>query len=362
MPGFYSNSSNESNSSYPAICSSSSSRRSDVHQNLLITLACSELSDVSINERIYPAIGAPLGTGAAFSVERKEAKGEKLVAVKHVLKRDDRPNDNSTPVPDSKAILDAVLLELRVLLHLNSLQHRNVVRLLAYGWDEGPLPYLVLEYADLGSLRQFLQASPQSWEEKHRTVVGLASALEMLHACEVIHGDIKLENILVFSSRKRGFDAKLADFGLSCSTALGRKEYHGTKLVNAPEIRTGRRGGVPFGDIIAYEKADVYSYGLAVWEILNDGGRYYHSPSIGIAASEYEFVEAERFLAELDLKKGEITCQAADFIRSLEIPPEMRDQMDTALKLALVRDPEERCDIREFRLVLDSSEEYVCPC
>ncbi|KAK8050542.1 hypothetical protein PG994_012272 [Apiospora phragmitis] len=233
-----------------------------------------------------------------------------------------------------------------------------LVRLLAYGWDEGPLPYLVLEYADLGSLREFLQANLQSWEEKNRLAVGLASALEMLHACEVIHGDIKLENILAFSSSKRGFDAKLADFGLSCFTALGSRDFRGTHLVSAPEVRTGK---APIGDIVAYEKADVYSYGMAMWEVMDDGGRYYHSPSICKTATEDEIEFARDFLAQLDSREAKITPYAAEFIRNLDMPTYMRNRMVSALEMALVRDPEDRCDIREFRLELDISEEYVCP-
>ncbi|KAH7317911.1 kinase-like domain-containing protein, partial [Rhexocercosporidium sp. MPI-PUGE-AT-0058] len=155
---------------------------------------------------------------------------------------------------------------------MNSLYHRNIVRLLTYGWDDGPVPYLVLEYADLGSLDHFLQNNKQLWAEKDRVLIGLASALELLHACEVIHGDIKLGNILVFANRKRGFDAKLADFGLSCSMALGQRVFRGTRVSNAPEIRCQT---ALVEDTAVYEKANVYSYRLALWEILNDGRHYF---------------------------------------------------------------------------------------
>lgn len=356
MSSLWPRSSSRNNSGSNSIYSNSSISLGHVWQDLLITLACSDLSDVSTNERIYPSIGAYLGTGAVFAVERKEAKGRKLVAVKHIRRHlESRQFSFSSPL--IRETLEAVLLEVQVLLHLNSLQHRNIVRLLAYGWEDGPLPYLVLEYADWGSLNDFLQVNKQPWEEKDRVAIEIASALELLHACEVIHGDIKLENILVFSNRKRGFDAKLADFGFSCSTALGQPAFRGTYIINAPEIRCSGTQEMPAADeILAHEKADVYSYGLALWEILNDGRRYYSVPSIEIYVGEDESEQITNFLQSLDSSAAEIVPYALEFVRNLEgIPHEMASRATRAFELALARDPQARSEVRDIRMELDSS-------
>lgn len=307
-------------------------------QNILITLACSELNDVSRNERIYPALGSHLGTGATFFVERKEAKGRKLVAVKHIRKAFIQSRNDST-IPEINLCLNAVLLEIKVLLHLNSLQHRNIVRILAYGWDDGPVPYLVLEYADLGSLDHFLQNNKQPWAEKDRVAIGLASALEMLHACEVIHGDIKLGNILVFANRKRSFDAKLADFGFSCSMALGEHVFRGTWVFNAPEVRCN---SPIVEDISVYEKADVYSFGLALWEIFYDGQHYFSCHPINIVPDQNQFDGARTFLAGLDAQEAEIIPYAVSSIGELGIPEEMASRMISVLEISLHRNVEAR--------------------
>jgi serine/threonine protein kinase len=332
----------------------SASQPLNTWRNILITLACSDLNDLSINDRIYPALGSHLGTGMTFSVERKEAKGRKLVAVKHIRKAFIQSNNDST-IPGMKGILGAVLLEIKVLLHLNSLQHRNIVRLLGYGWDDGPVPYLVLEYADLGSLDEFLQGNKQPWAEKDRVAIGLASALEMLHACEVIHGDIKLGNILVFANRKRGFDAKLADFGFSCSTALGQRTFRGTRVFNAPEIRCQT---ALVDDVSVYEKADVYSYGLALWEILNDGRRYYSSPPINIVSGEDGFESACAFLADLDSREAEIIPYAISSLCGFEMPQEMAGRMISVVEITLLHDVDLRADIRDVRETIDPSGQY----
>jgi len=329
--------------------------RSSTLQDLLIKLACSHLSDMSINERIYPAIGAHLGTGATFSVERKEAKGRKLVAIKHVRKAASSGETYSYG-PHTKRLLDAVLLEVQVLLHLGSLQHKNIVELLAFGWDEGALPYLVLEYADLGTLDTFLSRNPQAWEEKERIAISTASALELLHACDIIHGDIKLENILVFSEPDGGYDVKLADFGFCCSEILGQRIFRGTRILNAPEIRYPRREAIQNGPL-DYQKSDIYSYGLALWEILNDGRRFYSVAAIGITTGHGEADRALAFLGKLDSDDEEILPFAIKFLSTLGMSSFMAERVGMALEMAMPRDPDNRSEIRDIRLKLDPENE-----
>jgi serine/threonine protein kinase len=241
-----------------------------------------------------------------------------------------------------------VFLEVRVLLHLNSLQHPSVVELLGYGWDLGPLPYLVLELADLGSLNNFLQENPLSWSQKELTMVQLASGLEMLHSCEIIHGDIKLENILVFSAPPNGFIAKLADFGFCLSDTLGAEVYHGTRVLNAPEMRYHNTK-----DIFKSkpEVADVYSYGLAAWEIANDGRRYYSADPIGIDSQDVD--KALCFLSDMDMANQEILTYAIEFVISLSLPETLANQFTAVLRMALQRDPQSRSGIREIRQHMD---------
>jgi serine/threonine protein kinase len=249
-------------------------------------------------------------------------------------------------------MLDAALLEVQALLHLGTLQHPNIVELLAYGWDEDVLPYLVLEYAGLGTLDSFLAATSQSWSEKVRIVVGIASALELLHACDIIHGDVKLENILVFEDSQHEYQVKLADFGFCCSENLGQRQFRGTRLVNAPEIRA-QFDSTSTNEHIEYSKADVYSFGIVIWEICNDGRHYYTASSINDQPDHDDTDFALAFLAQLDDKEMDITPYALKFISSLALPTELLDRLSTTLKLALARDPQTRADIRHIRMELD---------
>ena len=324
-------------------------------QNLVIKLACSHLSDLSINERLYPAIGANLGAGATFSVERREAKGRKLVAVKHIQQDRSGPNGYSYSA-QTRQRLEAVLTEVQALLHLGSLQHPNIIELLGFGWDEGALPYITLEFADLGTLDKFLAGNPLSWPQKEQIMVHLASALELIHACEIIHGDVKLENILVFSDEPNGFNVKLADFGFCCSDVLGQDVYRGTTVMNAPEIRSQRSNNI-LKTAIDFQKADIYSYGLAVWEIVSNGKRFYSTHPINISLSEGHIERALYFLSGIDSKGSDLSNLVVTYLQSLLLPDAISNRLETVLRMSLARNPLDRPEIRDIRLELDPEDE-----
>lgn len=85
-----------------------------------------------------------------------------------------------------------------------------------------------------------------------RVMLHAALGLEFMHKRNIIHGDVKLANILVFDDRS----AKLIDFGLSIQGPVDelKLELYPEKL-RAPEIRDG------FGATTA---CDVWAYGIAL--------------------------------------------------------------------------------------------------
>src|SRR6186713_2671640 len=71
--------------------------------------------------------------------------------------------------------------------------------------------YLVTEFVDGGTLRDWARATARTWRQTIELLVGVADGLAAAHAAGIVHRDIKPENILV---AKNGY-AKLADFGLA---------------------------------------------------------------------------------------------------------------------------------------------------
>ncbi|KAK3385136.1 hypothetical protein B0H63DRAFT_472415 [Podospora didyma] len=172
----------------------------------------------------------------------------------------------------------AMMLELRALAHPPIRRHENIVKLMGIAWETDQFdvarkwPVLVIERATRGTLARLLvkEALPSAGVRAN-LMLDTASGLEVLHACGIIHGDIKLENVLAFDNpdpreaHSRPFIAKLADFGgalfdVSASSVLPS----GTRPWNAPEWRQQLDAdGLPL--------TDVYSLGFTLWRILAVG-------------------------------------------------------------------------------------------
>jgi eukaryotic-like serine/threonine-protein kinase len=92
----------------------------------------------------------------------------------------------------------------------SSLNHPHILTVHDIGEIDGR-QYLVTEFVDGGTLRQWRNALERSWQEVADLLIGVADALAIAHDAGIVHRDLKPENVLVSSS---GY-AKLADFGLA---------------------------------------------------------------------------------------------------------------------------------------------------
>ncbi|RIB24888.1 kinase-like domain-containing protein, partial [Gigaspora rosea] len=146
--------------------------------------------------------------------------------------------------------------------------HSNIIRLLGVtknndNTDSSSAHYmLVLEYADSGTLRSYLQNNFKelSWNDKINFALQIASAVKYLHAEEIIHRDLHSNNILVHDKR-----IKLTDFGLS------------KRLDEATNSSLNFFGVIPYVDPQSFisslrsfrfnKKSDIYSFGVLMWEL-----------------------------------------------------------------------------------------------
>ncbi|EEF34452.1 kinase, putative [Ricinus communis] len=148
---------------------------------------------------------------------------------------------------------------------ISSVEHRNLVRLLGCSCS-GPESLLVYEFLPNKSLDRFLfdqnKGKALTWEKRYDIIIGTAEGLVYLHEnsnIRIIHRDIKASNILLDSR----FRAKIADFGLARSFQEDKSHIStaiaGTLGYMAPEY-------LAHGQLT--EKADVYSFGVLLLEIV----------------------------------------------------------------------------------------------
>lgn len=139
-----------------------------------------------------------------------------------------------------------------------SLKHPNIVRVLDYN-VENNIPFLVMEYASHGSLRQrHTPGTPVPLSTVVSYVKQLARALQYAHDRGVIHRDVKPENMLLGPRD----EVLLTDFGIAIQLqGLNAQTIHdvvGTLPYIAPEQIDGR----------PCEASDQYSLAIAVYEWL----------------------------------------------------------------------------------------------
>ncbi|KAL4733652.1 hypothetical protein BDV11DRAFT_77005 [Aspergillus similis] len=181
-------------------------------------------------------------------------------------------SQDGTPTPQTRPAMKAALMELYCLQHQPLQTHPNIVKLLGLAWGSNyfnpahRLPVAVVEFADRGNLAQLQESMNLGPITRRRLAIDIGEGLDILHRCGIIHGDVKSENILIFSDPQKEYVAKLSDFGFSVVGEATNAEVYvgGTRPWKAPETKTP----VPKHLLRA---TDIYSYGLLLWRLATDG-------------------------------------------------------------------------------------------
>ncbi|KAH8975457.1 hypothetical protein BDL97_01G158400 [Sphagnum fallax] len=142
---------------------------------------------------------------------------------------------------------------------LATVKHQNVVRFI--GACRKPLVWcIVTEYAKGGSVRSFLskrQSRAVPLKLAVKQALDIARGMEYLHSLEIIHRDLKSDNLLIATDKS----IKIADFGAARIEVQveGMTPETGTYRWMAPEMIQHR----PYT-----HKVDVYSFGVVLWELI----------------------------------------------------------------------------------------------
>ncbi|KAG4192409.1 hypothetical protein ERO13_A07G155400v2 [Gossypium hirsutum] len=158
---------------------------------------------------------------------------------------------------------------------LSNLHHPNVVAF--YGvvpHGTGGTLATVTEFMVNGSLRNVLikkDGYPRSLDCCKKLIIARDAAfgMEYLHSKNIVHFDLKCDNLLVNLRDPQRPICKVGDFGLSRikRSTLVSGGVRGTLPWMAPELLNGNSNRVS-------EKVDVFSFGISMWEILTEEEPY----------------------------------------------------------------------------------------
>lgn len=156
-----------------------------------------------------------------------------------------------------------------------SLSHPNIVNIFDVGLDQG-MHYIVMELVTGNTLRDYLNKMHGFMREEAVINISLqiASALNNAHQNNIIHRDIKSQNILV---NEQG-SIKVADFGIARattkSTIVNTKEVVGSVHYTSPEQARG-------GYVDA--RSDIYSLGILMYELATKELPYVADTPVAVA-------------------------------------------------------------------------------
>ena len=201
-----------------------------------------------------------IGTGGMSDVYKaKDHKLNRLVAVK-VLKQEFSENENFV----SKFRVEAQSTA--------GLMHPNIVNVYDVG-DEDGVNYIVMELVDGITLKKYIEKKSRlSVKEAVSIAIQVAMGLEAAHNNNIIHRDIKPQNIMISKEGK----VKVTDFGIAKAATSNTitSNVMGSVHYTSPEQA---RGG--YSDA----KSDIYSLGITLFEMLTGRVPFNGDTTVAIA-------------------------------------------------------------------------------
>lgn len=169
---------------------------------------------------------------------------------------------------------------------------KDVCAMMSLGDDTEAIG-IVMRYEGGGSLQSLIHRREPgiyiAMIEKLRILKSIARGLAELHSADIVHADIKPDNVLLSDSIPP--EIRLADFGLSVlrdhagldlSTLAGTAHTRGTPIYCAPELLHN-----PYFDYSTMQsaelvakpsrKTDVYALGVVAWELLTEQKPFQHA-------------------------------------------------------------------------------------
>ncbi|RSL60679.1 hypothetical protein CEP53_005382, partial [Fusarium sp. AF-6] len=267
--------------------------RNEPTYNLLTCLACAQARNIDIIAISPLEAQGELGRGGQAVVGQTRVSVDAVLAFK-------RPNSEGIGTVFSTAstlrrvenVYRDVATEMLALSEPGIRGHAHIIQLQAICWEVHKIrtwffgrklrvwPILVMEKAELGDLQCYMateQGQKLSTSDKMSLCQGLASAVATAHRKGIIHGDIKPQNVLLFSEKGKPV-AKLSDFGFLVFASTKSLKLGGTTPWKAPEIEARQEH-----TLLQAKRTDIFPFGmLCLWVLfrgeLSERGKLLPAP------------------------------------------------------------------------------------
>ncbi|XP_052152583.1 LEAF RUST 10 DISEASE-RESISTANCE LOCUS RECEPTOR-LIKE PROTEIN KINASE-like 1.2 isoform X2 [Oryza glaberrima] len=276
-----------------------------------------------------------LGDGGFGTVYKGKLRDGRVVAVKRLYKNNYRR-------------VEQFLNEVDI---LSRLLHQNLVILYGCTSRSSRDLLLVYEYIPNGTVADHLHGPRAgerglTWPVRMTIAIETAEALAYLHAVEIIHRDVKTNNILLDNN----FHVKVADFGLSRLFPL-----EVTHVSTVPQGTPGYVDPVYHQCYKLTDKSDVYSFGVVLIELISS------KPAVDMSRSHSDINLANMALNRIQNHEVD---QLVDPEIGYETDSETKRMVDLVAELAfqcLQMDRDSRPPIKEVVEVLNCIKNGECP-
>ncbi|UWG96171.1 Stk1 family PASTA domain-containing Ser/Thr kinase [Dehalobacter sp. DCM] len=192
-----------------------------------------------------------------------------------------------------------------------SLSHHNIVSIYDVGKDDNN-EYIVMEYVKGQTLKDLIRThAPLSQEQAIHIVRQIAEALKHAHINNIIHRDIKPQNILVTADGR----AKVTDFGIARAASASTLTHTGDIVGSVHYLSPEQAKGAP-----TTAQSDIYSLGIILYELIAGKLPYDGDTPITIALKHIQ--------EEVELPG--------------KLVPGVSPELETVIMKALAKSPEDR--------------------
>lgn len=161
------------------------------------------------------------------------------------------------------------------------LEHEHLVRVFDCGRLPDKTPYYTMEYIQGKSLRQIVEKQGTlPLKDSLELFYQVASALNFAHNNDIVHRDIKPDNI-VCTYENNHYKAKVLDFGLAKFTSsdpIGHDVTSGGELIGSPPYMSPEQC---MGKEVDH-RSDIYSLGCTFYEVLTGSPPFYHDNPLAL--------------------------------------------------------------------------------